>query len=240
MLDRWLFVSDVDDTLLGDDDALADLAAPLRRAGERLIIVYNSSRPCTSLRKTLADITYLLVPQFLVGGMGTEIEEGVSGRELVDYRDKIGQGWQRDKIAALMDELGFEAHDPQFQTPLKASYNVPDVSSYRRVLRYLEAAGLQAKVVYSSGKNLDIIPSGAGKGRAVEYLRQRLGIKPQRVIVAGDSGNDLDMFVPPFKGIVVANAHPELKKLQGDHIYHAKSTYAAGVLEGLRFWGIVE
>ena len=59
--------------------------------------------------------------------------------------------------------------------------------------------------------------------------------------MAGDSANDLDMFVAPFKGIVVGNAEAVLRDLatQHEYIYQARATHAAGVLEGLRYWGVV-
>jgi hydroxymethylpyrimidine pyrophosphatase-like HAD family hydrolase len=64
------------------------------------------------------------------------------------------------------------------------------------------------------------------------------------VVVSGDSGNDVEMFVPPrdgspYRGIVVGNADADLKRLKGEHIYHAQAACAAGVLEGLRFWSVL-
>jgi hydroxymethylpyrimidine pyrophosphatase-like HAD family hydrolase len=60
------------------------------------------------------------------------------------------------------------------------------------------------------------------------------------VVVAGDSANDLDMFVLPFKGIVVGNAEPALRQLASENIYQAGGRYAAGVLEGLHYWGVLD
>jgi sucrose-6F-phosphate phosphohydrolase len=237
-LDRWLFVSDVDYTLLGDDAALSRLAPVLKAAGDHLITAYNSSRPCASLRQTLADTPHLPTPDYLIGALGTEIQLGPSAERLTDYSRHLHRDWQRDQIAALMSEFGFSPQAPEFQTPYKASYDAPDPIAYEQVLQRLENAGLKAKVIFSGGKNLDIIPCQAGKGAVIEYLCQRLNIRPERVVVAGDSANDLEMFVVPYKGIVVANADSELKQRQGDHIYHARLTYAGGVLEGLHFWQV--
>lgn len=236
---QWLFVSDVDDTLLGDHAALARLSEALQAASANLITVYNSSRPCASLRQTLATVLVLPSPNYLVGAMGTEIQDGVSGQNLPDYSEYLSQGWNRDRIAAIMNDMGFTAHIPEYQTPFKASYDVSGAASYDLVVDRLQAETLEAKVIYSGGKNLDIIPQTAGKGSVIEYLRRQLQIDPEQVVVAGDSGNDLEMFVAPYRGIVVANAAPELKQLQGDHIYHARLAYAAGILEGLRFWQVL-
>jgi sucrose-6F-phosphate phosphohydrolase len=237
---RWLFVSDVDDTLVGDSAALAQLNAALKKAGDRVILVLNSSRPCASLHGTLQSVPHLPEPHFLIGALGTEIEECATRERLEAYDRKIAPDWQRDKVAAIMAKLGFTAHDEEFQTPFKASYDIPGAMAYQQVVRELETAATRAKVIYSGGKNLDIIPENAGKGTVIAHMRQELGIPADHVVVAGDSANDLDMFTPPYKGIVVANADLELKQLEGDHIYHARSAHAAGVLEGLRYWQVLD
>jgi sucrose-6-phosphatase len=236
---RWLFVSDVDDTLVGDSAALAQLNSALREAGDRIILVLNSSRPCASVRRTLQSVPHLPEPDFLIGALGTEIENCATGQRLAEYDRHIEPAWQRDQVAAITKKLGFTPHDAEFQTPFKASYDIPGAPAYQEVVRQLETAAMRAKVIYSGGRNLDIIPERAGKGTVIAYLRQQLNIPPERVVVAGDSANDLDMFTPPYKGIVVANADVELKQLTGDHIYHARSTHAAGVLEGLQYWQVL-
>lgn len=240
----WLFVSDVDDTLLGDDQALVTLADALAAARARLVLAYNSSRPCASLRRSLAEQAHLPRPDYLIGALGTEIQRfldgnSVSEQAIAAYARQLTGGWQRDKIAALMDSLGFAAHADEFQTPLKASYHVPGEAHYRRVLEQLERHGVQANVIFSNNQNLDIIPAGADKGTAVDFLRTTFGLSIGQVVVAGDSANDVAMFQRGFKGIAVANADNQLKTLTGPQIYHARASHAGGVLEGLRHWGVV-
>ncbi|MCL4302548.1 MAG: HAD-IIB family hydrolase [Anaerolineae bacterium] len=244
---RWLFVSDVDDTLLGDEVALRQLALKLQ-ARPHLLTVYNSSRPCASLRQTLAQVVSLPFPNYLIGALGTEIQKGVTGEVIEPYgrmlkRACFSQGerlWDRELIVTFLNKLGLTAHPDEYQTPFKVSYDLPDPAILPQVFDYLATTSLEVKVIYSGGKNLDIIPRVSGKGSAVEYLRRRLGIPPERVVVAGDSGNDLEMFAASYKGIVVANASVELKQKQGERIYHAQAAHAAGVLEGLRFWQVVQ
>jgi sucrose-6F-phosphate phosphohydrolase len=236
---RWLFVSDVDDTLLGDDAALAQLAQALEEAAPQLTLAYNSSRPIASLRRSLAANSNLPLPDYLIGALGTEIEESITGRPLSSYQAHLAGDWSRERVAELAGRLGLVAHAAEYQTPLKASYDVPNEGVYKGFQSLLEAAGIKAKVIFSGGKNLDIIPSRAGKGEAIHYLRQACDIRPDRVVVAGDSGNDLDMFVAPYRGIVVANADSDLKERQGETIYHARAAQAGGVLEGLIHWQLL-
>jgi sucrose-6F-phosphate phosphohydrolase len=232
----WLLVSDVDDTLTGDDAALARLGVAFA-AAPWLTVAYNSSRPCASVRQTIAANPALPVPDYLIGALGTEIEDGRTGERLDAYTVMLNRNWQRDGVAAIASSLGFAPHEAVYQTPLKASYDIADEAAYRRFMAEMARAGLRAKVIFSNRIKLDIVPEAAGKGSAIRYLVDRLGLPADRVIVAGDSGNDKDMFQSPFRGVVVGNADADLKALQGDHIYFAQSDHAAGVREGLDYWG---
>jgi len=57
-------------------------------------------------------------------------------------------------------------------------------------------------------------------------------------VIAGDSGNDRQMFETEYKGIVPVNALEELKVLARQlwH-YHSPLPAARGVLDGLRHFG---
>lgn len=235
----WLFVSDVDDTLLGDDAALARLAAHLSPRPPGLIIAYNSSRPVASLRQSLSENPALPVPDYLIGALGTEIEDGASGEDLAAFDAELSAGWDRALIEAIASSLELRPHPAEFQRPYKVSYDIDGYDTYKELLRRLDEAGHRVTVIHSGRTNLDIIPGPAGKGNAIDFLREQLGVPGDRVVVAGDSGNDLTMFVEPFRGIVVGNADPELKAVTGPSIYHAEATYAAGVLEGLRHWRVL-
>jgi hydroxymethylpyrimidine pyrophosphatase-like HAD family hydrolase len=75
----------------------------------------------------------------------------------------------------------------------------------------------------------------------VLYLQQVLGLPPERVIVAGDTGNDAQMFQTGLRGILPANALDELKQIavQPWH-YPSPFAYAQGVLDGLVYHQMAE
>lgn len=235
----WLFVSDVDDTLLGDDKALERLSAELKQAGDRLTVVYNSSRPCDSLRESLSAVPHLLMPDYLIGALGTEIEIGRTGEHLESYQRYLQQGWDRARAAELVAGLDAVPHPEKFQTPFKASFDIPGAEAFDIVRQRLSESSLKAKAIFSAGKFLDLIPGRAGKGEAIRYLQGQVGVPSERVVVAGDSGNDVEMFTAPFRGIIVSNADQDLKRLEGSHIFKATRPYAGGLLEGLRYWGVL-
>jgi sucrose-6F-phosphate phosphohydrolase len=238
---QWMLVSDLDDTLIGDDSSLQELANEILKQRERIILAYNSSRPCNSIRKSIDEYPELLElqPDYVIGALGTEIEIGLTGEPIPGYRQLLAKGWNRDQISSLVENIGLEPHAKEFQTPFKASYNINSYDEYALIKKILADHGYQAKMIFSGGKNLDIIPSNSGKGAAIEYLIEETCVKADRVVVCGDSANDIDMFTDSSKGIVVANADHELKDLKGPNIYHAQNSYAGGVLEGLYYWGVV-
>lgn len=229
----------MDDTLLGRDGALERLMGALTAARKQLVIVYNSSRPCASLRQTMRKTPELLTPDYLVGAMGTEIEEGESGTAVTNYAQYLGRGWDRTVVVDLINHFGFPLHPPEFLTRYKISCNVPDEASYYQFKEQLVQTGLRAKAILSNNNSLDVIPQDAGKGAVITFLYKWLHIDPDHIVASGDSGNDLEMFVPPNKGIAVANSTPDVKQLTGAHMYHARETHAAGVLEGLQHWGVL-
>lgn len=143
------------------------------------------------------------------------------------------------------------------QTKSKLSYHLSPGSDHRQVVasvqEVLEGLGGHLQAVYSVGAPhgrglLDLLPVGVAKDFAVHYLHDHTGVDPQHLVYAGDSGNDLAAMLTGFKVIVVGNATPELKEgltSRGrelgilDKVYFAQGLYAAGVMEGCRYFGVL-
>ena len=236
---KWLFATDLDGTLLGNEDALLRFRSLVDEFRTRFFLIYNSGRSCAKIKEYMTQAPNLPLPDFLVGSMGTEIEYGLSGRKLQSYRLKIGQGWNRSKVVDFMNSMNVQPQDKENQTPFKVSYCVPQPRTYEKIIENLSFTDIQAKVIYSGDIYLDVIPPTAGKGQATEFLIKKLSIPPSKVIVSGDSENDLEMLLLPYKGIIVKNATSKLKKLENRNIFHAHEKYADGVIEGLKFWGLI-
>lgn len=235
--DRWLLVTDVDDTLIGDDDALRELLPALRAS--RIPIALNSSRPTASVRRTLDEHwpEGCAPPEAVVTALGTEIDYASGG---LDRGWQAGfAGWPHDEVRRVLSDLGFPPHAEEFQTPFKASFAVP-AAEVARAEAALDAAGIARRTIHSGDSDFDVIPPNAGKAAAMLRVADCLDVATDHVIVAGDSGNDLVMFEHASRGIVVGNARPELRdRVDRERAYFATAAQAGGILEALRHWQLI-
>jgi mannosylfructose-6-phosphate phosphatase len=232
-----LLVCDLDGTLLGDDQALDAFSAWHARSGESFRLAYASGRFVESVRASISN-SNLPEPDAIIGGVGTQIYDLRAGRRMAMWPPSMFE-WNPYVVQAVCASHRKLRPQPEdLQSHYKVSYYAWDLdqSFIDRLTLHLASAGQRVTVVYSSNRDLDILPADANKGAATAYLAYRWRIDRQRIVVAGDSGNDADMFHAGFRAIVVGNAQPELRSLNAPHIYHATAEFALGVLEGLEYW----
>lgn len=67
--------------------------------------------------------------------------------------------------------------------------------------------------IVSPWDNLEIMSSGAGKGKALIALAKRLGVGEDETISIGDSDNDISMLESAALGLVVSNGKDSVKKI---------------------------
>jgi sucrose-6F-phosphate phosphohydrolase len=232
-----LLVSDLDGTLLGDDRALGEFLDWYRTREDRLGVVYSSGRFFDSIRESI-EVYGLPEPDGIICGVGTEIHDLRRGERVANW-PRNGDRWDAAVVRTVCAALVELEEQPGFLLSRhKVSYYGHDLDeAYLRGLeQQLTEAGQAVSIVYSSSRDLDILPVGTNKGTAAAFLADHWGVPHRQVVVAGDTGNDADMFRGDFRGIVVGNAFSELRALRGANIYHAKAEFAAGVLEGVRYW----
>jgi sucrose-6F-phosphate phosphohydrolase len=237
-----LLATDLDGTFLGDTDAMHRLWHRADDAG--IIVAFSTGRHLPSIESFYAESGTDRRATACVCMVGTEIWHASDDGYVVDERwsEAISDSWDKDGVETVLRGIAGAGKQPQeWQSRFKLSYFLEDdvEAQLARIREGLEERGIEAKVVYSAGRFLDLLPSRSGKGEAVRYLAESLGIDPGNVITAGDTGNDLDMMRPElgFRSIVVGNASPELREYEAPHVYHAQASFAAGIEEGLRHYG---
>jgi len=240
-----LFSTDLDGTLLGNPES----TQRFKKAWEALppekrpLLIYNSGR---TIKDTLAFITARLLPaaDFIIGGVGTELYDHRQQTEIPDFAAQFGEGWNLSKVEEIVGSMpGIERQPPEFLHPYKSSWYWHRIGRDRidDLKRRLQEAGLKVAVVYSSLRDLDVLPSQANKGNALAWLCRRIGVALEQVLVAGDTGNDSSMFLlPGTKGIVVENAQPELfEAVVKLPVFVSRKIMADGTLEGLKHFGVI-
>lgn len=233
--------SDIDGTMLGDAASLKELNAHLLKVRDRIRLVYASGRSLPECISALESGT-LLPPDAFIAYTGAGIYFNVKGtyEKDMNWERAINTGgWDRKNIRKALSGIKEMTPQPEIWD-YKVSYFVTPgdlEKAYLAAKSALAKSGVKARVIASHEIYMDILPEKCDKGLAAEYTAEKLGIKKENAVVAGDSGNDVDMFSRFKKGIIVGNAREEMTAMLKDtgH-YRAKEYFASGVLEGLEYY----
>ena len=241
-----LVATDLDGTLVGNPATTRLFMETWADIDERRrpLLCFNSGRLVADAQE-LITAGQVPTPDFLIGGVGTEIVDVRTHTVLDAYHATLSDDWDRDQVEALLASVpGIERQPDQFQNRLKSSWYLEeaDPDQIEGLRARLAESGLSAQLIYSNNRDLDVLPADVDKGRALAWLCKHLDIPTRAVLVAGDRGNDRSMFeLPDVRGILVANALPELHEATvGKPIYHSDKYMADGLIDGLAHFGVID
>jgi len=237
--DRAIF-TDIDQTLLGDPEALESFCALIRAERRRITFGIVTGRLYDSALATLKKHR-MPPPDVLISGVGTRVSYGASLSVDMHWANHIDHDWNRSRVRQLLREMpGLELQSRSRQSPNKISFLydpelAPSVEEIESTLRQEE---LTANVILSFGQFLDVLPTRASKGQALRYAALRLGIPLENVLVAGGSGADEDMIRGNAMAVVVGNRHDEeLSSLVDlERVYFSERAHAGGLLEAIDYY----
>ncbi|KAF5937863.1 hypothetical protein HYC85_025369 [Camellia sinensis] len=140
------------------------------------LLVFSTGRSPT-LYKQLRKEKPMLTPDITIMSVGTEITYGNSMVPDEGWVEFLNQKWDRNIVteeSSKFSELTLQAETEQ-RLHKVSFYVLKDkaLEVMKALSVQLEKRGLDVKVIYSGGMDLDILPQGAGKGQALAYLHEK-------------------------------------------------------------------
>ncbi|WP_031434965.1 HAD family hydrolase [Methylomarinum vadi] len=232
-------VSDLDQNLIGDDQALQEFIAVLRQQKKVSKFAVATGRRLDSALKLMKKHG-IPEPDILITSGGTEIYYAPKLTADVSWAKHIDYHWTPHKVRQLLDGFpGLERQPKEEQSRFKLSYYIdPDIADLEEIKRLLHQEEQSVHVQIAFGQYLDIMPLRASKGLALRYVADRWQFPLERIFVGGGSGADEDMMRGNTLAAVVANRHhEELSQLVDvERIYFAERPFAGGLLEALDYY----
>ena len=223
-----LLVTDLDDTLIsiqpGGHQAMHSFfqywISKRLFTGSKL--VYSTGRSFSRYLNVRSEHSGVLLPDLVVTGIGSQAftVDPISGEYLPCddfYVASDFPGWDSVSIAtALEQRFPFvrKKPGPDEDTPLSV---LREIEPEMAVLHFdtIRDCFPTVRTLLSGPTDkpryLDFIPLGGGKRTSVVYAQRRFGFSADRTIVAGDSGNDIEMMEGPETCVIPANCQQELR-----------------------------
>lgn len=230
-----LLATDLDGTFLGgrQSDRMR-LYRFLPRQPE-VTLVFVTGRGFEHVVPLIYDPT-IPTPKYVICDVGTTIVHGDTLEPVQPIQSDINQAWPGEPavLEAIEGIDGLERQEVPQQR--RCSFFVPPGYDPQPVRDAVEPLGCE--VLHSADKYLDILPAGVNKGTTLMKLVELIGMDPARVLVAGDTLNDLPMFETGYKGVVVGAAEQRLVDAtqRMSQVYHSEASGAGAILDAFSYF----
>ncbi|MFG1479443.1 HAD-IIB family hydrolase [Xanthobacter sp. V4C-4] len=247
---RLVLATDLDGTFLGGTpEDRARLYRWIARHRAEIGLVFVTGRDLDFIRAlcagAVADAPDAPSPDYVVADVGTTVarmevtDGGPRLIPLAELEAPIAAAWgDRSAFvrATLADQPGLRLQETAFRH--RVSYHYDPARHDPAATAPLRAAGLD--ILVSAGRFLDVLPGGVNKGSTLLALLDHLALDRDRVLVAGDTLNDLAMFRTGLRGAVVGGAEPALLAETGalPRVRHCRAAGAAGIAEAISAFGL--
>lgn len=235
---QLVLATDLDGTFLGGDASQRqELYAEINRRRDDIVLIFVTGRDLEFIAE-LVEQPGMPRPDAVIGDVGTTIVHGGDFSPVEEVQRWVDERWggaDRRVHELLRDEPGLTLQPVMGQR--RVSYYYDPATFEPGVITKLERAGYD--VIRSADLYLDVLPRGVAKGPTLLRLVRTLGLPADRVLVAGDTLNDLSLFETGLKGVAVGNSEPLLlDAIAGRHDIHvSEQPGCAGISDALDHFG---
>ncbi len=240
---KRLLITDIDNTLTGDDASLAALMK-LFRSHKNTIGWGVATGRCLKMAQKALKRYGVATPDIFICSVGTEIFYGPDLTADNGWQQHLAFQWKPDNIREALAKIKhLELQEPENQRYFKISYYIDmedDPELLVKIHQALQAGRLRYHLVFSLGQYLDILPYRASKGKAIRYLSYKWEFPMSNIMVCGDSGKDEELLRGSSCGLVVGNYSKELETLKGTrNMFFSQKKYAAGIIDGIEHYNFL-
>lgn len=229
-----LLATDLDGTFLdGDDACKKELYSLMKQPG--IMLVFVTGRGLQSVLSLFDQETLLPAPHYIICDVGATVVHGKTLQPVQPLQSLIENKWPgNDKVLQNFSTIKGLSLQPVPQNRRCAFFYNHMVTNLDEIHKASAAIGCDA--IVSAEKYIDVLPSGINKGTTLQQLMQLMQIESKRILVAGDTMNDLAMYETGYNAVVVGNAEEKLLQATkaAPHIYHASLHGCGGILQALR------
>lgn len=234
----WILATDLDGTFLGGDETdRLELYHFLKTHSEDVVLVFVSGRDIPFIQRII-ETPGMPRPDYIIGDVGTTIVDGTDFKPVAQVQDWVDGIWggANERIRKLLqNEPGLELQPGEFDR--RVSYYFEPELLKDSARQKVEQAGFD--VIQSAEMYFDVMPKGVSKGPALLKLIDAMGWDRDRVMVAGDTLNDLSMFETGLKGVAVGNSEAKLVAMLDrlPNTYLSRAPGCAGIADAARHFG---
>nr|WP_246189322.1 glucosylglycerol-phosphate synthase [Pseudoxanthomonas kalamensis] len=175
-------------------------------------------------------------PDHVVCDVGATVVDGRSLQPLQPLQSTIESRWPGEQVVLEAMRAFPQLQRQDVPQERRCSYfcDPETLGPIRAAIEHV-ASALGCDVLYSADRYLDILPPDTDKGRTLRALTRQLDLPRERILVAGDTLNDLSMYMAGFHGVCVGESEPALIEATGSlsETYHAQAPGCGGILEAI-------
>ena len=234
-----LLATDLDGTFLAGDSEQRLKLYQLVSSHPEITLVFVTGRGLESVLPLITDPT-IPEPDYIICDVGCTVVDGKTHLPVRPIQTSIDERWPgKRKIEEALAHIE-SIRQQEVPQERRCSYFC-DPGELKKISEEFERVveSLGCDLLYSADKYLDVLPRNVNKGSTLTALIDHLEIPRERVMVAGDTLNDLSMYQHDFKGVCVGESEGWLlEKTKGKaNVYHALEPGCGGILEAIAHFG---